>query len=121
MKQKEIKEEMRSQEKHTQTLADIVLAIETNNSIEFEYHKEILNSSKRKVNPHNLYWNKDNTKIMLDGFQVSGDSKTNKLESFKQFDSKFIKSVLILDDTFSINEKYNAKSDRYDNSILGVV
>jgi hypothetical protein len=119
--QNNIKESMREQEENTQTLATILHAIETNNSIEFEYHKEILNSSKRVVNPHNLYWNKDNTKVMLDAFQVSGDSKTNKIESFKQFDTKFIKASLILDDSFSINEKYNAKSDRYNNSILGVI
>jgi predicted DNA-binding transcriptional regulator YafY len=121
MEQKEIKEKMLAQEKTTHVLAEILLAIETNNSIEFEYHKEILNSSKRKVNPHNLYWNKDNTKVMLDGFQISGDSKSNQLESFKQFDTNFIKSALILDETFSINEKYNSKSDRYNNSILGVI
>lgn len=121
MEQNEIKTKMREQEEQTQILASIIHAIETNNSMEFEYHKEVLNSKKRIVNPHNLYWNKDNTKVMLDGFQISGDSKTNKLESFKQFDSKFIKAVLILDDTFAINEKYNAKSDRYNNSILGVV
>ena len=82
-KQNDIKEDMRQQEQNTQTLAEIILAIETNNSIELEYHKEILNSSKRVVNPHNIYWNADNTKVMLDAFQVSGDSKTNKLESFK--------------------------------------
>jgi hypothetical protein len=121
MEQMEIKEQMRQQEKHTQTLAEIVHAIETNNQIEIEYHKEILNSSKRIINPHNLYWNRDNTKLMLDGFQISGDSKTNSIESFKQFDTEFIKNVLILDNTFSINEKYNSKSDRYNNSVLGVV
>lgn len=119
--QMEIKERMREEEKHTQTLAEIINAIETNNQIEFEYHKEILNTKKRLVNPHNLYWNKDNTKVMLDGFQISGDSKSNSIESFKQFDTRFIKAVLILDDTFSINEKYNSKSDRYNNSILGVI
>ena len=119
--QNEIKKEMREQEKQTQVLADIINAIETNNKIEFCYTKEILNSSKRIVSPHNIYWNKDNTKVMLDAFQISGDSKSNTLESFKQFDTNFIKSVLILDDTFSINEKYNAKSDRYKNSILGVI
>ena len=120
-KQNDIKEDMRQQEQNTQTLAEIILAIETNNSIELEYHKEILNSSKRVVNPHNIYWNADNTKVMLDAFQVSGDSKTNKLESFKQFDTSFIKSVLILDSTFTINAKYNQDSDRYNNSILGVI
>jgi hypothetical protein len=121
MEQMEIKNKMREEEKYTQTLAEIINAIETNNQIEFCYTKEILNSSKRKVNPHNLYWNKDNTKVMLDAFQISGDSKSNQLESFKQFDTRFIKSVLILDNSFSINEKYNPESDRYNNSILGVV
>ena len=121
MTQNEIKETMLCFEQETQTLADIINAIETNNKLEFCYHKEILNSSKRIVSPHNLYWNKDNTKIMLDAFQISGDSKTSTLESFKQFDTSFIKSILILDDTFSINEKYNANSDRYTNSIIGVV
>lgn len=119
--QEEIKERMRLQENETQVLADIISAIETNNAIEFEYHKEILNSNVRIVNPHNIYWNKDNTKILLDGFQLSGDSKSGTLQSFKQFNTEYIKSVLILDNTFSINEKYNPKSDRYNNSILGVI
>ena len=58
---------------------------------------------------------------MLDGFQISGDSKTKQLESFKQFDTKYIKNVLILDSSFVINSKYNSISDRYNNSILGVI
>lgn len=108
-------------EEETQTLSEIVSAIKNNQSIEFEYHKDLHTNGIRQVNPHNLYHNKDSTKILLDGFQISGDSKTKKLESFKQFDTSFIKSIKVLvDATFSINEKYNRASDRYKNSIIGV-
>lgn len=113
-------EELSNMERDTQTLADIIMAIEFNNSIEIEYHKDALTAGKRVVNPHNLYWNKDSTKVMLDAFQLTGNSKSNKLESFKQFDTSLIRNVFILDDSFEINSKYNAKSDRYDNSILGI-
>jgi hypothetical protein len=108
-------------ENDVQILADIILSIETKNSIEFLYTKEKEFSKKRKVYSHNLYWNSDNTKVMLDGFQITGDTKTNVLKSFKQFDCKFIKSVIILDDKFTIQKEYNGKSTRYKNSILGVI
>jgi hypothetical protein len=118
--QTQIKSRMLDFEKETQVLASIVTAIETNNSIQFCYTKEILSSGIRVVNPHNLYWNKDNTKILLDGFQTQGSSKTETLQQFKQFDVKFITDVLILNDTFEINKTYNPESKRYNNSILGV-
>lgn len=104
-----------------QILADIILSIETKNAIEFSYNKELEFSKKRKVYSHNLYWNPDNTKVILDGFQITGDSKTGILKSFKQFDCKFISDVIILDDKFDIQDGYNGKSTRYKNSILGII
>lgn len=116
--QKEIKQRMSQDKKLTDILATIISAIETNNMIEFCYEKELLSSNKRTVSPHNLYWN--NNKLLLDGFQTQGDSKTNTLQSFKQFDTNFIRSVLILDNQFEINKQYNPTSDRYKDSVLGV-
>ena len=103
-----------------QTLSTIILAIETNNKIAFEYKKEIEFSKIRKVLPHNLYWNSDNTKVMLDGYQESGDTKSG-VYSFKQFDCKFIESIIIIDEKFHIQKGYNSKSDRYKNCILGIL
>ena len=104
-----------------QVLAEIILAIETKNNLQFIYAKELDVTATRKVSPHNLYWNADNTKVMLDAFQISGETTSGVLKSFKQFDCKFIKSALILDNSFEIEKGYNYKSDRYKNSILGVI
>ena len=102
------------------TMSNIILAIETNNVVAFEYHKDVGFTDIRKVLPHNLYWNKDDSKVLLDGYQISGDSKSG-IKSFKQFDCKFIKACIILDEKFTIQKGYNATSDRYSKSILGVI
>jgi hypothetical protein len=104
----------------TELLASIILAIETHNSIAFEYAKDVGFNGIRKCNPHNIYWNKDNTKLMLDAVQFEGDSKTG-IESFKQFDTSYMKSCIILDDIFTIHPSYKSKSDRYKNSVLGII
>ena len=108
-------------ENDVQVLAEIILAIETTNNIQFIYAKELDTTAQRKVSPYNLYWNSDNTKLLLDAFQISGETKSGKIESFKQFDCKYIKSVLILDDKFEIRIEYNPKSIRYKNSIIDVI
>ena len=104
-----------------ETLGNIILAIETHNSIAFQYTKDLDFSNVRKVYPHNIYWNSDNTKVMLDGFQVDGVSKSASLNSFKQFDCNLIKSCIVLDEKFHIQESYNPRSNRYNNCILGIV
>jgi hypothetical protein len=101
-------------------LSSIIGSIETNNALAFRYTKDIGFEGVRKVHPHNLYWNKDNTKVLLDAVQVSGDSKSG-IKSFKQFDTKYIKNCIILDEKFTIDRAYNSKSDRYNNSILGII
>ena len=101
-------------------LSSIIGAIETHNAVTFTYHKDPAFVGVRTVQPHNLYWNKDNTKLLLDGVQIEGDSKSG-IKSFKQFDTKFIESAIILDESFTINSSYNSKSDRYKNSILGII
>jgi hypothetical protein len=108
-------------ENDIQILAEIILSIETKNAIEFLYTKELEFSKSRKILAHNLYWNPDNTKVILDGFQITGDSKTGILKSFKQFDCKYIKNVFILDEKFDIQDGYNGNSIRYKNSILGII
>ncbi len=104
-----------------QVLADILLSIETHNSIKFEYTKDKGFSNSREVYAHNLYWNLDNSKLLLDGFQILGDSKTDSLKSFKQFDTKYIQNLIILDNKFDIQKGYNPESNRYKNSILGII
>ncbi len=102
-----------------EVLANIILSIETHNQIAFQYKKDLEFSKVRKVLAHNIYWNKNEDKVMLDGFQIEGDSKSGVM-SFKQFDCKFIESCIILDEKFNVHEKYNPTSDRYNNSILGI-
>jgi hypothetical protein len=101
-------------------VASIVTAIETHNTIAFSYNKDVAFSGIRKVQPHCLYWNNTNDKILLDAVQVQGDSKSG-IKSFKQFDIKFVKDVIILDEQFTINRSYNPKSERYKNEIIGIV
>jgi hypothetical protein len=98
----------------------IITAIETHNAIAFKYCKDIGYTGLRKVNPHNLYWSADNKNLLLDAVQVTGDSKTG-LKSFKQFNLEYVKDVIILDEQFSIHKSYNSKSDRYRDSIIGIV
>ncbi|MEE9437583.1 MAG: hypothetical protein V3V14_01205 [Saprospiraceae bacterium] len=102
-------------------LATIILAIETHNSIAFQYTKDVDYNEVRNVFPHNIYWNSEHTKVMLDGFQINGCSKSGKINSFKQFDCTFIKSCIVLDEKFHIQESYNSQSNRYKDSIIGVV
>lgn len=104
------------------TLSSLISAIETHNIVAFRYTKDVNASGIRKVLPHNLYWNKDNSNVMLDAFQIQGDSASaNGIKSFKQFNCKHVKDCIILNDKFEIQKQYNATSDRYNNSILGIV
>ena len=98
----------------------IILAIETKSSIAFNYTKDVVYSGVRTILPHNLYWNKDDTKVMLDGFQIAGESKSENVQVFKQFDTLHIKNVIILNDSFEIQKGYNAESERYFKSVCGV-
>ncbi len=115
------KEDALNNDVDVETIGNIILAIETHNCIAFQYTKDLDFSNVRKVFPHNVYWNSDHTKVMLDGFQVDGCSKSSKINSFKQFDCTLIKSCIVLDEKFHIQESYNAKSNRYKDSILGIV
>jgi hypothetical protein len=107
-------------EKRSETIVSIVGAIESHNSIAFRYTKDIAFSKMRTVQPHNLYWSHDNRKLLVDAVQVQGDSKSG-IRSFKQFDTEYMQDVIILADTFEIHRQYNPKSDRYNNSIIGVL
>ncbi len=109
-------------ESNIEIIANIILAIETHNNIAIEYTKDTNSSAVREVLPHNLYRNnKDNTKVMLDGFQINGASKSGSINSFKQFDTTLIKSCCILNEKFNIQQSYNPDSDRYKDSIIGIV
>jgi hypothetical protein len=109
----------RTLDKNADTLASIIRAIESHYSIAFKYCKDLDFSGVRTVQPHNVYWNKDNNIIMLDAVQIEGDSKSG-IKTFKQFDTMLIKDCIILADTFSVHTGYNSKSVRYNNSILGI-
>ena len=101
-------------------LAGVIAGIETHNAIAFEYHKDPAFVGTRKVQPHNLYWNKDNSKLLCDAVQIEGDSKSG-IKSFKQFNTEHMKDCIVLDDKFIIHKQYNATSDRYNNSVLGII
>jgi hypothetical protein len=106
---------------NVEILATIILAIETHNSLAIQYTKDVDYNEVRTVYPHNLYRNSDNTKVFIDGFQIDGASKSGKINSFKQFNCEFIKSCCVLDDKFHIQKGYNSQSNRYNNSIIGIV
>jgi hypothetical protein len=107
-------------DKNADTLASIIRAIESHNTIAFQYHKDLDFSGVRTVHPHHVYWNKDNKQIMLDAVQMEGDTKSG-IKTFKQFDTMLIKDCIILAETFSVHTGYNGTSKRYERSILGIV
>jgi predicted DNA-binding transcriptional regulator YafY len=119
--QKEIKMHMREFENQTQVLACLVTAIENKNTVTFCYNVDSTANKIRTVQPHNLYHNKDKSKILLDAFQTTGDTKSNKLKQFKMFDTFFITDIAILNNKFIVDRTYNFNSDRYIDSICGVM
>ncbi|GAF72482.1 unnamed protein product [marine sediment metagenome] len=101
------------------TKANIIDAIDCKQALLFSYNKDVSANKPRKIYPHNFYWR--GKKLMLDAFQVSGDSLTGNVQTFKQFDVSLIKDCIIIDESFEVQTGYNGKSDRYNNSICGVI
>jgi len=100
--------------------ANIINAIDNKQALLFIYNKDVSANKPRKVYPHNFYWNKDNSKLLLDAYQVSGDSLTQQVQTFKQFDVSYIANCIILNESFVIQSDYNGLCDRYKNSVCEV-
>ena len=91
-------------------------AINFRNPVVITYKNE---EKSRLINPYAVY---DSTKgnSTLDAFQVSGQTNS-EIEKFKCFLVEEIKSIAVASNQlFSINEKYNPKSDRYTNAFLKI-
>jgi hypothetical protein len=114
-----VNDDTKTLDRDSETLACIIRAIESHNTIAFQYHKDLDFAGVRTVHPHNVYWNKDNKQIMLDAVQMEGDTKSG-IRCFKQFDTMLIKDCIILAETFDVHTGYNATSKRYERSILGI-
>jgi len=103
------------------TKANIIDAIDNKQALLFIYNKDVSANKPRKVYPHNFYWSKDNSKLLLDAYQVTGDSLTSSLQTFKQFDVSCIANCIVLNESFMVQSDYNGSSDRYKNSVCEVI
>jgi predicted DNA-binding transcriptional regulator YafY len=101
------------------TKANIIDAIDSKHALMFAYNKDVSANKPRKIYPHNFYWREK--KLFLDAYQVSGDSLTGEIQTFKQFDVSLIKDCIILDEPFEVQTGYNGESTRYLNSVCSII
>lgn len=76
------------------------------------------NPAAREVYPHAVFVS-NATNVILDAYQVSGYTSSNsKFPQWKQFNMKDIVEVTLSDETFKKVKTFNAKSNRYKDSVI---
>jgi len=103
-------------------LDSLILAIQKRKPISFEYKKSNKIVGTRYGNPYAIYLSKDGKKTMIHIFQTDGVSDSlvrNPLSSWRTFDLKSIKNVIVHHDekSFEVVESYNPESDMYSRII----
>jgi len=81
---------------------DIIIAINSRRKLKINYKK----TGDRIICPHVLYISATGKKI-IDAYQLSGYSETDKLPEWKSFNVSDIDKVSVLKDTFDIVPAYN--------------
>lgn len=100
----------------TNTVSNIMEAIDENKCIEFDYKEE----GKREGQPHALYRNKKG-ETMIDCFQTCGHSTTEQKSGWKQFKLDSITDCIVLSDVpFVTHVQFNPNSKRYASTIIRV-
>jgi len=98
----------------------ITQAIKSKREVRFTYDKPgDFAKGLREGYPHALYYTKTTGKTKVDVYQTGGDT-TNRttIPGWKPFDVEYIRTIDIIDETFTIQQGYNSNSARYINSIV---
>lgn len=71
----------------------------------------------RIVHPHAVY-RTSTGKLCLDGVQISGETRSEHLPGWREFELMKVTEVRVLDATFSPAPDYNLTSPRYQHGLL---
>jgi hypothetical protein len=106
-----------------QIINDIVEAIKYKYVISFDYKEpNEITKSLRIGYPHAVYTHITTRNILLDLYQIDGQSSNlRKLPAWRQFDIENISNIVISKDrTFSVQQGYNPNSRNYLNIIAKI-
>lgn len=101
----------------------IAQAIESKKPIKLTYDNPSDSAKGLRIgNPHALYYAKSTNKTKVDVYQTSGDSSNRtSIPGWKPFDINFIKTIEIINNqSFNVQEKYDANSSRYIDCIIKI-
>jgi hypothetical protein len=94
--------------------AELLRAIAEHRMVELRYGEDF---GKRKVQPHVLYRTSAG-KECVDIYQLEGPTHSGALPDWRLLDVRRIRSVDVLDETFTPAPGYNPGGDRYRHGVI---